>query len=143
MKYTDIINRLLSSSLTSYRIAKDTGNSTQFVDNYRNGGSKVENMALGKAEKLVEYQIKLEELKMIKNLSLKDFYLLDEVSIESDGFYYVDEENEIKEMVPTPAEAFLPEEEWGDEDYTDHLHPAYLPAWKELQDKVVEAYENN
>lgn len=61
MKYTDIINRLLSSSLTSYRIAKDTGNSTQFVDNYRSGNSKVKNMALGKAEKLVEYQLKMEE----------------------------------------------------------------------------------
>ena len=34
------------------------------------------------------------------------------------------------------------EDEWSGEDYTDHLHPAYLPAWKELQDKVVEAYEN-
>lgn len=144
MKYTDIINRLLSSSLTSYRIAKDTGNSTQFVDNYRTGKSKVENMALGKAEKLVEYQLKLEELEMknIKNLSVEEFYNLDEVSVESDGFYYTDEENGINEMVPAPEEALLPEDEWNGEDYTDHLHPAYLGAWKELQEKVVEAYED-
>ena len=60
MRYTDIINRLLSSSLTSYKIAKDTGNSTQFIDNYRTGKSKIENMSLGKAEKLVEYQLKKE-----------------------------------------------------------------------------------
>lgn len=60
MKYTDIISRLLSSSLTSYRIAKDTGLPPQLLDNYRTGKSKVENMSLGKAEKLVEYQLKKE-----------------------------------------------------------------------------------
>lgn len=83
-----------------------------------------------------------EELQMrIENLSIEEFYLLDEVSIESDGFYYVDEESGISEMVTTPEEALIPEEEWDGEDYSDHLHPSYLPAWKELQEKVIEAYK--
>lgn len=61
MNYTKIITRLLSSSLTSYKIAKDTGLPPQFLDNYRTGKSKIENMSLGKAELLVEYQLKMEE----------------------------------------------------------------------------------
>lgn len=77
---------------------------------------------------------------MIKKITTEEFYGLDAVSVESDGFYYVDEENDIREIVAVPEEAFLPEDEWNGEDYDDHLHPAYLPAWKELQEKVVEAY---
>ncbi|XJS09827.1 hypothetical protein ACF3NG_06685 [Aerococcaceae bacterium WGS1372] len=143
MKYMETIQQLLNSNRTSYSIAKDTGLSPQYVDNYRSGKSKLENMALGKAEILVEYKSKLEEIEMIKNMTIEEFYMLDEVSVESDGFYYVDDENDINEMVPTPEEAFLPEDEWDGEDYSDHLHPAYLPAWEELKDKVAEAYEQN
>lgn len=80
---------------------------------------------------------------MVKNLSVEEFYNLDEVSIESDGFYFTDKENDIAEMVPAPEEVFLPEDEWNGEDYNDHLHPAYLPAWKELQDKVVEEIQSH
>lgn len=108
---------------------------------------------LGKNNWLIEMENRLtklqkyinkgkEENEMIKNLSVEEFYNLDEISVESDGFYFTDEEKGISEMVPTPEEAFIPEDEWDGEDYTDHLHPAYLPAWKELQDKVVGAYEN-
>lgn len=56
-KFTTIekVNRVLGSKLTSYKIAKDCGLSPQFIDNYRTGKSKVENMALGKAQILASY----------------------------------------------------------------------------------------
>lgn len=53
--YTEIIMKLLNGKLTSYKISKDTGLTPQFLDNYRTGKSKIENMALGKAELLVKY----------------------------------------------------------------------------------------
>lgn len=49
------VERVLNSKLTSYKIAKDCGLSTQLIDSYRTGKSKVENMALGKAEILASY----------------------------------------------------------------------------------------
>ena len=129
----------LDLDVTHETLARVSGMSQQAISKYRTGQSQAENMRFKNSIKLIKYW---EELQMrIENLSTEEFYLLDEVSIESDGFYYVDEENEINEMVPTPEEAFLPEEEWNGEDYSDHLHPAYLPAWKELQEKVIEAYK--
>ncbi|MBG9984684.1 XRE family transcriptional regulator [Aerococcaceae bacterium DSM 111022] len=55
MDYIEIINELFASDLTSYQIAKDNGLSPQFIDNYRVGNSKIENMRLGKAQTLVDY----------------------------------------------------------------------------------------
>ena len=81
-------------------------------------------------------------MESIKNLSVEEFYYLDQVGIESDGFYFTDEKTGVSETVPVPSVALLPEDDWNGEDYTDHLHPIYLSTWKELQDKVVEAYEN-
>jgi hypothetical protein len=57
--YTEIITKLLKGKLTSYKIAKDTGLTPQYIDNYRTGKSKIENMALGKAELLVDYAKKV------------------------------------------------------------------------------------
>ena len=129
----------LHLNVTDKELARASGMSQQAINNYRTGKAQAENMRFKHAIKLIKYW---EELQMrIENLSTEEFYLLDKVSVESDGFYYVDEENEINEMVPTPEEAFLPEEEWNGEDYSDHLRPAYLPAWKELQEKVIEAYK--
>ena len=82
------------------------------------------------------------KMKSIKNLSVEEFYYLDQVGIESDGFYFTDKKTGVSETVPVPNVALLPEDDWNGEDYTDHLHPIYLSTWKELQDKVVEAYEN-
>lgn len=135
------IKYVLDSELSSTKIGREAGVTRQTVDNYRKGPSSIENMTLTIAERLYKLKLKMEVIEMIKNLKVEEFYNLDEVSVESDGFYFTDEENGISEMVPTPEEAFLPEDEWDGEDYTDHLHPAYLPAWKELQDKVVGAYE--
>lgn len=58
--YTEIITKLLKGKLTSYKIAKDTGLTPQYIDNYRTGKSKIENMALGKAELLVDYAKKVD-----------------------------------------------------------------------------------
>lgn len=57
MKTSEKIVKLLSSKLTSYKIAKDNGFSVQYIDNIRNseGFQKVEVMGLAKAEKLAEY----------------------------------------------------------------------------------------
>lgn len=57
--YMETIAKLFNSKLTSYKIAKDTGLSTQLIDKYRTGKSKIENMALGNAELLVDYAKKV------------------------------------------------------------------------------------
>lgn len=75
MEYTKKIKELLDSDITSYQIAKDCGLSHQFIDNYRYGVSKIENMALGKAETLYNYAHKkdtknklMEKVNWIENL---------------------------------------------------------------------------
>lgn len=65
--YTETIIKLLNGKLTSYKIAKDTGLTPQFLDNYRNGKSKVENMALGKAELLVKYATSIQVVSVGKS----------------------------------------------------------------------------
>src|SRR5699024_10977888 len=60
-KYVDIIKDLFDSEITSYKIAKDNDLSPQFVDNYRSGKYDIENMTLGKAEKLAIYKWSLDD----------------------------------------------------------------------------------
>ena len=55
MRTSEVVRTLLNSSLTSYRIGKDTGLGATFVDNYRTGKSKLKNMSLDKAELLEDY----------------------------------------------------------------------------------------
>ncbi|EGO5190441.1 XRE family transcriptional regulator [Enterococcus faecalis] len=55
MTYTEKIEKLLDMDLTSYRIAKETGISTQYIDKIRRGKTAIENIGLGKAEALVKY----------------------------------------------------------------------------------------
>lgn len=57
MKTSEKVVKLLSSKLTSYKIAKDNGFSVQYIDNLRNSPdfSKVATMGLVKAEKLADY----------------------------------------------------------------------------------------
>ncbi|MFC0276430.1 hypothetical protein ACFFH2_06915 [Enterococcus devriesei] len=65
--YMETIAKLFNSKLTSYKIAKDTGLSTQLIDNYRTGKSKIENMALGKAELLVKYATSIQVVSVSKS----------------------------------------------------------------------------
>lgn len=58
MNYEKEIKELFNSTITSYQIAKDCGLTPQFIDNYRKKDSKIENMALGKAEMLANYSLK-------------------------------------------------------------------------------------
>lgn len=55
------IEELFSSDLTDYRISKDTGITLSVIQKYRNDISKIENMTLKVANKLIRYS---EELKM-------------------------------------------------------------------------------
>ena len=55
MTYTEKIEKLIDLDLTSYRIAKETGISTQYIDKIRSGKTAIENIGLGKAEILVKY----------------------------------------------------------------------------------------
>lgn len=123
-------------------VSRQTGIPYRTLQNWKLGSNTWLKDVEDRLYKLNDYIKKKEEIEMIKKLTAEEFYNLDEVSVESDGFYFTDEESDISEMAPTPEEALLPEDEWNGEDYTNHLHPAYLPAWKKLQDKVVEAYEN-
>ena len=55
------IEELFNSDLTDYRISKDTGITLSVIQKYRNDSSKIENMTLKVANKLINYT---EELKM-------------------------------------------------------------------------------
>ncbi|EGO5243168.1 XRE family transcriptional regulator [Enterococcus faecalis] len=55
MTYTEKIEKLIHLDLTSYRIAKETGISTQYIDKIRSGKTAIENIGLGKAEALMKY----------------------------------------------------------------------------------------
>ncbi|MGH2208022.1 XRE family transcriptional regulator, partial [Enterococcus faecalis] len=59
MTYTQKIEKLIDMHLTSYRIAKETGISTQYIDKIRRGKTAIENIHLGKAQLLVKYFHKL------------------------------------------------------------------------------------
>ncbi len=48
MTYTEKIEKLIDLDLTSYRIAKETGISTQYIDKIRSGKTAIENMDLEK-----------------------------------------------------------------------------------------------
>ncbi|EFU06195.1 MULTISPECIES: hypothetical protein [Bacteria] len=61
MTYTEKIERLIEMDLTSYRIAKETGISTQYIDKIRSRKTAIENIGLGKAEVLVKYFDELTE----------------------------------------------------------------------------------
>ncbi len=61
MTYTEKIEKLIDLDLTSYRIAKETGISTQYIDKIRSGKTAIENIGLGKAEILVKYFDDLEK----------------------------------------------------------------------------------
>ena len=55
------IEELFNSDLTDYRISKDTGITLSVIQKYRSDQSKIENMTLKVAKKLIRYS---EELKM-------------------------------------------------------------------------------
>ena len=55
------IEELFNSNLTDYRISKDTGITLSVIQKYRSDVSKIENMTLKVANKLIKYT---EELKM-------------------------------------------------------------------------------
>ena len=55
------IEELFNSDLTDYRISKDTGITLSVIQKYRDDSSKIENMTLKVANKLIKYT---EELKM-------------------------------------------------------------------------------
>nr|DAU21701.1 MAG TPA: hypothetical protein [Caudoviricetes sp.] len=55
------IEELFNSDLTDYRISKDTGITLSVIQKYRSDVSKIENMTLKVANKLIRYS---EELKM-------------------------------------------------------------------------------
>lgn len=78
----------------------------------------------------------VEKVKKIRKMTIEEFYQMDEVTIESDGFYYFDpifgEDNWVR--VKTPEAAF------SEDAPTDHLDPVYEEAWEELKDLAVKAY---
>ena len=49
------IEKILKSDETSYRISKETGIAVQVIDRYRHGKSKIENMTLKNAEKILKF----------------------------------------------------------------------------------------
>lgn len=52
------IEKILKSDETSYRISKETGIAVQVIDRYRHGESKIENMTLKNAEKILKFSSK-------------------------------------------------------------------------------------
>jgi hypothetical protein len=50
------IQELLDSKITSYRIRQETGIAQQVIDRYRKKESKIENMTLKNAKKLINFK---------------------------------------------------------------------------------------
>ncbi|MCO4338154.1 hypothetical protein MTQ94_01745 [Staphylococcus agnetis] len=63
----DKIEKLLLSNLTNYQIAKDTQMSHKTISELRSGKRKIGNLTLDTAEKLYNYQKRLENLNELKN----------------------------------------------------------------------------
>lgn len=52
------LEELLNSDVSSYRLGKETGVRSQVIQRYRNGETKLENMTLKTARKLLKLQVK-------------------------------------------------------------------------------------
>ena len=91
MKEIEQLKRILASDLTDTRLAKIAGMSQQAISKYRNGLSKVENMRVEQALKLIKFQEELNmtlEERILKALSEMDEAIrngLYDVYEESDG----------------------------------------------------------
>lgn len=86
------VEALLASDLTSYKIGKENGLSPQYVDNYRTGKSKIENMQLSKALQLASYYNKIEGEITMKNKTFervagKFFHTSKESNTSFVGYY--------------------------------------------------------
>lgn len=55
MKYVKTIKEILNSDLKTVDISNKTGLSKQFINNYKNGTSRVENMKLQNAEEIMKH----------------------------------------------------------------------------------------
>ena len=95
------IEELFNSDLTDYRISKDTGITLSVIQKYRSDVSKIENMTLKVAKKLIKYveeqrkgELTMLELKFNHKGSDKYFYgtSLEEVACESFELYKNDEQ---------------------------------------------------
>ena len=87
------IEELFNSDLTDYRISKDTGITLSVIQKYRNDISKIENMTLKVANKLIRYT---EELKM-RNYD-KMMVVVKELVLEEGAgvdFWFEDKPNDI------------------------------------------------
>ena len=91
MKEIEQLKNILASDLTDARLAKIAGMSQQAISKYRNGLSKVENMRVEQALKLIKFQEELNmtlEERILKVLSEMDEEIrngLYDVYEESDG----------------------------------------------------------
>ena len=87
------IEELFNSDLTDYRISKDTGITLSVIQKYRSDVSKIENMTLKVANKLIRY---MEELKM-RNYD-KMMVVVNELVLEEGAwvdFWFEDKPNDI------------------------------------------------
>lgn len=75
----------------------------------------------------------LDKVELIRNMSLADFSKLDEVSVESENYYYTDNLYDIDEQVPAATA-------YEDGTLEDNLTADHDEAWSNLRDKVLNAY---
>lgn len=71
---------------------------------------------------------------VINQISIEDFYELDNIIIDTDGFTFIDKDNDIHITVK-------PNEEVTEENFKDHLQEEFTQDWKELKQKVYDAYK--
>ena len=61
IKVKRTVQNLLTSNITSYQIEKESGVSRAKIGRLRNGKNKIDDLTLGTAEKLYNYQKSLEK----------------------------------------------------------------------------------
>lgn len=140
----DLIEKLLKSSYTSYKIAKDTRMTIPPLERYRSGESKIENMAVKSAKKLSDYAIK-EGFGNMKKITFQEIisglYEAEAIEGQENQSYFnyseVDGYN-IKILVDVPEEMPVSEIEFKDDELTLEALKNQNVEWIEKEEKLTD-----
>ncbi|GAB0225907.1 hypothetical protein JPSP7_07440 [Staphylococcus pseudintermedius] len=92
--YESIQYLIKNESITSYKIEKETGVSRAKIGRLRNGKNKIDDLTLDTAEKLYNYQKRLEVMEKLKNKVVELENENNITLIDSIGQYFTDIEND-------------------------------------------------
>ena len=95
MKIKEIIEAVLNSGITAYKIGSDIGVDRSIISRLRNGDKKIDDLSVNTAQKLIDYYIKKEREIMYKgtvNFEGKEYFLTQDAYLDGDwesGISYI------------------------------------------------------